>query len=66
MRGDFLLLLKNPIRFPNRQQPAKPAIGGAVLRIAEEVRRAVLKREPAARDQLHIRFFSRAIALRAT
>ena len=54
MRGDFPFLLKNPVRFPNREQPAKPAIGRAVLRIAEEVRRAVLKGKAAAHDQLHI------------
>ncbi len=66
MRGDFPLLLKNPIRFPNRQQPAEPAVGRAVLRVAENIWRAILEREPAAHDQLHIQFFSCAIALRAT
>ncbi len=47
---------ENPIRFADGQQPAEPAIGRTVLRIAEQIRRAILESQAAANDQLHVQF----------
>jgi hypothetical protein len=53
VRGDFL---KNPVRFADGKEPAEAPIGGAVLRIAKKVWRAIDKRKPASYDHLHIQF----------
>ena len=59
MRG---LLLKNPVRLSNRQQPAKPSISRAVLGVAQEIGRAVHEGQAAADDQFHVQFAGRKVS----